>query len=350
LYVARNGRADFQPENTPLDLSRSLVVMGRRAAFGAVVLLLLLSRAAAAQTSDLDLGQLASRLASWAAVTGYEQGIVDSILALLPQAQRDRAGNAILRLGGDGPARRLVACPLDETGYVIGGMRPDGYLTLRRTGRAVSPLFDQQLEGQRVSIQGARGVVPGVVAVRSIHLSRGRDSASAPFTVDDALVDVGAASAAQVKALGVQVLSPVTLVKRPHRYGKTLLAATDAGRRTACAALIVAARASRFRAKLLPPVTVAFIVEDRLEARGLATLSNADGPFQETVIVDGTGGQLGALDLRIDAETAARWPGLGPVKRWSLPVKYAGTAVETVSLVDADSLRQKLMDWIGGDR
>ncbi|HZI75252.1 MAG TPA: hypothetical protein VFD73_14725 [Gemmatimonadales bacterium] len=325
--------------------------MGRRAAFGAVVLLLLLSRAAPAQTSDPDLIQLAVRLASWTAVTGYEQRMVDSILTLLPQAQRDRAGNAVLRLGGNGPARRLVACPLDEIGYVIGGMRPDGYLTLRRTGRPVSALFDQQLEGQRVSIQGARSLLPGVVAVRSIHLSRGRDdSASAPFTVDDALIDVGAASAAQVKALGVQVLSPVTLVKRPHRYGKTLLAATDAGRRAACAALIVAARASRLRAKLLPPVTVAFLAEDRLGARGLATLSNADGPFQETIIVDGTGGRLGALDLGIDAETAARWPGLGPVKRWSLPVKYAGTAVETVSLLDADSLRQKLMDWIGGDR
>jgi putative aminopeptidase FrvX len=88
--------------------------MGLRAAFGAVVLLLLLSRAAPAQTSDPDLIQLAVRLASWTAVTGYEQRMVDSILGLLPQAERDRAGNAVLRLGGNGPARRLVACPLDE--------------------------------------------------------------------------------------------------------------------------------------------------------------------------------------------------------------------------------------------
>ena len=45
------------------------------------------------------------------------------------------------------------------------------------------PLFDQQLEGHRVTVQGRRGPVPGVVAVRSIHLSRGRNAPSeAPFT------------------------------------------------------------------------------------------------------------------------------------------------------------------------
>jgi hypothetical protein len=38
------------------------------------------------------------------------------------------------------------------------------------------------------------------------------------------------------------------------------------------------------------------------------------------------------------------------VKRWSIPVRYAGTPVETVALADADSLRNVLMRWIGGDR
>jgi putative aminopeptidase FrvX len=34
-------------------------------------------------------------------------------------------------------------------------------------------LFDQQLEGQRVTVFGQRGPVPAVVAVRSVHLTRG---------------------------------------------------------------------------------------------------------------------------------------------------------------------------------
>jgi hypothetical protein len=38
------------------------------------------------------------------------------------------------------------------------------------------------------------------------------------------------------------------------------------------------------------------------------------------------------------------------VKRWSLPVSYAGTPVETVWLGDAESLREALIKWIGGDQ
>ena len=78
--------------------------------------------------------------------------------------------------------------------------------------------------------------------MRSVHLTRGRAAAGEqPFSVDDAWVDVGAASAAEVEALGIGVLAPVALAKRPQRYGDGLLAAPAAGRRAACAALLAAA-------------------------------------------------------------------------------------------------------------
>jgi putative aminopeptidase FrvX len=304
---------------------------------------------APAQQDHSDVAALAVRLAALSAVSGYEQAMVDTLLRLLPGATRDRAGNARLQLGG-GSAKRLVVCPLDEPGYVVGNIREDGYLTLRRVAGRVSPLFDQQIEGQRVTIQ-ARGSVPGVVAVRSIHLTRGRSAPSElPFTVDDAYVDVGAASRSQVAALGVRVLAPVTLAKRPHAYGNSLLAAPAVGRRTACAALVLAVRQSIVRAKAIPPVTVAFAVEQELSQRGLGTLANELGPFDEAVFVDSRAGKRGALEREPDSSMTARWPRLGRVKRWSIPVRYAGTPVETVALADADSLRNALVRWIGGDR
>jgi putative aminopeptidase len=322
----------------------------RRATLVAAGLLTSVIRTAEAQTVDPELTSMTLRLSRWTAVTGYEQQMVDSLLRLLPRAQRDRAGNAHLRLGG-GSERRLVTCPLDEPGFVVGRIRSDGYLTLRRVPGKVAPLFDQQIEGERITIRGSHGLVPAVVAVRSIHLTRGLDdSSSTPFTVDDAFVDVGASSARQVRALGIDVLAPVTLPKRPYQYGEGLVAAPNVGRRAACAALLLAVRESVTRAKLLPPVTVAFTVEQRLSDRGLATLSSADGPFSETVIVDGVRGPAGTLEMRGDADTAARWPRLGTVKRWSIPVRYAGTPVETISIADADSLRRLLVKWIGGDQ
>jgi putative aminopeptidase FrvX len=302
-----------------------------------------------AQERD-SLSIITNRLVSIAAVTGYEQTIVDTLLRLLPGAVRDRAGNARLVLG-TGSTKRLVVCPLDEPGYVVGSVRADGYLALRRVPGRVAELFDQQLEGHRVTIHGRRGLVPGVVAVRSIHLTRGRDAPSeAPFTVDDAYVDVGATSRAEVTALGVRVLAPVTLAKRPHRYGDGLLAAAVVGRRAACAALVLAVRQSTARAQLTPPVTVGFVVEQELSERGLGTLANTLGPFEQTLIVDGRPGPRGSLQQVTDSEPPARWPKLGRVTRWSLPIAHGGTAVETVWLRDAESLQKAIVKWIGGDQ
>jgi putative aminopeptidase FrvX len=311
---------------------------------------LVAARKSEAQAGNSSVSGLAARLASISAVTGYEQAMVDTVLRLLPGSTRDRAGNARLQLGGGSP-KRLVVCPLDEPGYVVGSMREDGYLTLRRLPGPVSPLFDQQLEGHRVTIQGRRGPVPGVVAVRSIHLTRGRNAPSdSLFSVDDAYVDVGAESRAQAMTLGLRVLSPVTLAKRPNPYGDRLLAAPVVGRRAACAALVLAVRQSRVRAKLIPPVTVAFAVQQGIPELGLGPLANTSGPFDETLVVDVRPGSLGTLQRGADTSASVKWPGLGKVSRWSLSVIYGGTPVETVRLADADTLRAALVQWIGGDR
>lgn len=305
----------------------------------------------AAQAAEPALPELAERLATMTAVTGFEQRMIDSVVALLPGAVRDRAGNAVLVLGG-GARRRLVACPVSEPGFVVGHVRADGWLTLRRVPGRASSSVDGQVEGQRVTVFGRRGAVPGVVGVRSIHLTRDRAPGDeAPFTLDDAYVDLGAASAAEVAAAGVAILSPVALAKRPHRYGSDLLAAPVAARRTACAALLVAARRAIAEQGMVPrgeAVVVAFVVEQDLQARGLATLAATRGPFAEALVVDGGTGAPGAVTRAPDPALAARWPGLGAVSRWTLGARYLGSPVETTSLGGADTLASALAGWIGG--
>jgi hypothetical protein len=90
-----------------------------------------------------------------------------------------------------------------------------------------------------------------------------------------------------------------------------------------------------------------FVVEQGLSQRGLATLASELGPFEETLVVDSKAGRKGVLQQEPDT-TGARLPRLGRVTRWSLPVSYPGTPVETVSLEDADSLQNGLIQWIGG--
>jgi putative aminopeptidase FrvX len=179
-------------------------------------------------------------------------------------------------------------------------------------------LYDQQLEGHRVTLFGRRGAVPGVVAVRSTHLTRGRPAATdPPFTVDNAYVDVGAASRADALALGLEILTPLSLAKRPHRYGDRagLLAAPVAGRRSACAALAAAALS---KPRVRGTVVVAFTVQSLYATNaGLNTVKNLQGPFDDA-------------------------------REVTIAVKFADTAVETVALADVQALVRDLVQWIGG--
>lgn len=286
-------------------------------AVGALVLVLV-TAGPADRLSAQDVSSLTERLSALTAVSGSERALTDSLLAWLPGSARDRFGNVTLALG-KGEPKRLASCAVDEVGYIVGNITDDGYVRLRRVpGVLPQPLFDQQmLEGQRVTAMGDAGPVPGVVAVRSTHLTRFRGAATAaepPFTVDDAWLDVGATSRADVARLGIHVLSPVARLKRPLRYGDGLLAAPFAGSRASCAALVAAALG---QPSPHGTVVVAFTIQSSYAQTGLKAVRALQGPFAEE---------------------------LAP----SVPSQFRFTPVETVSLAAADSVRKAIVRWIGG--
>jgi putative aminopeptidase FrvX len=298
---------------------------------------------------------LVLRLASMTAVTGFEDAMAESLLAALPGAALDRAGN-VLWSSGSGEPVRVVLCPMDEVGWVVGAVTPQGYLTLRRVGiTAMGPLFDQFLEGQRVTVFGRRGAVPGVVGVRSVHLTRGRPAASdGPFALDDASVDVGAASAAAVRALGIDVLAPVARAKRVHRYGPDQIAAPDAAARAACAALLAAVL--RPSAPGGPGTVVAAFTRRRQlrwDGASFVLMEHARGVAPANVVVIGESAAEDSLGTGVvasgrDSIGVAR--GYQAVTTWSLPTRYTRTPVETVSLKDVAVLTARLRAFMGGDR
>ena len=292
--------------------------MGGRAV--RALLLVLLPICPSAHLPAQDVSSFTERLSAMTAVTGSERALTDSLLAWLPGSARDRFGNVTLALG-KGEPKRLASCALDEVGYIVGNITDDGYIRLRRVpGALPQPLFDQQmLEGQRVTVMGDAGPVPGVVAVRSTHLTRFRGAVAAaepPFTVDDAWLDVGATSRADVARLGIHVLSAVARVKRPLRYGDGQLAAPFAGPRATCAALLAAALA---KPAVRGTVVVAFTIQSTYAQTGLKAVRALQGPFA--------------------AELAP-----------SVPSQFRFTPVETVSLSAADSVRKAIVQWIGGAR
>ena len=139
---------------------------------------------------------------------------------------------------------------------------------------------------------------------------------SPPATVGIIAQDTaGQTTRAEVQALGVGVLAPVALAKRPTVYGDRLLAAPVAGRRAACAALAAAVAA---QPRVQGTVVVAFTVQSLYGANaGLSTVRALQGPFAE-------------------------------IKQASLTARYPDTAVETVALAQADSLAHALVTWMEG--
>ena len=305
-----------------------------------------------AQDSD----SLVLRLAAMTAVTGFEDAMADSVRALLAGSVSDRAGNVVWRSGSGEPVR-VAVCPLDEVGYVVGAVTGEGYLTLRRVGAtAMGPLFDQFIEGQRVTVFGRRGAVPAVVGVRSTHLQRGRPAgADEPFSLDAAYVDVGASSPAEVAALGVELLAPVARAKRPYRYGDGLVAAPFAAQRAACAALLVAAL--RLRDGPAAGTAVAVFARRRHFAHdgagfALTELTGAGAAAPSVVLLGGAAGpdSLGSGAIVGAADSVLVRRSRMAVAAWALPARYGRTPVETVALRDADALARRVIAFWGGAR
>src|SRR5688572_6168673 len=183
-------------------------------------------------------------IATWIALdapVGHEQLATDIIRRELPGWSRDRMGNLIMRRG-TGTPRRVVACALDQGAYVVSAITPSGYLRLHGSGNPRRHLLWEQFhEGQRVRVLTQRGAVQGTIAVRSVHLWRRRAADTLLASVDDMWVDIGARTAAEVRARGIEMLDPVVREWPSWRYGE-FVAGPGAATRAACAAVAAASR------------------------------------------------------------------------------------------------------------
>ena len=92
------------------------------------------------------------------AVPGFEQDLSVRIARMLT-AHKPRVDNLgdVLVTVGSGTPHRLIAAPIDEPGYVVSGITPDGYLTLQRLPQLGNlPLFNELLPfGTAVLVCGA---------------------------------------------------------------------------------------------------------------------------------------------------------------------------------------------------
>ena len=306
-----------------------------RGLFWSTLVIILSSTLLNAQSSFEDGPPLVSWL-SLDAPPGWEHLATDPIMKALPGWKRDSLGNLILRKGAGSP-RRVVACGIDRPTFAVTEITDEGYLRLRELGGVrTHPLWTQFHEGQRIRILTRAGERPGVVTVKSTHLSRVRGS-SAPVTVlDDLWVDVGATSSLEVQQLGIRMLDPVVRDFSGWTYAD-YVAGPSASSRIGCAAV-----ASASRNEVVSGETVFVISTLRSFGQdGLAAALRSIGRVDEVTLVDQSADESTVNVSVRRVEKPSYLPestGLTSLSILSPRVKFGGTLVESVHIADANAL------------
>lgn len=359
----------------------------------AVILVAFVEGAAA---SPADLKDLVRQLYPVPSATGNEELLAARIAALLPKSaavERDHLGGVYAKLG-TGETSLAVVTALDEFGYAVSNILPDGYLQLDRLGTPPVGIYDSFLMGHSVTIATRMGPCSGIVVQPAMHVlgAETRDKIAKGVSLDMIFVDVGARSEAEARAKGIEILDPVTFSQDLASLANGRMAGTALGLKANVALLTDLARAA---AEGTVPQATAFgwMVQTRMAARGTraalgAVLAKAK-LAPRAVLVLGTiaaergekspglgkgpvvvQAKDGPMKLREAVEAAARDKGivlqsqtggegtlLGPFLAdgaealvLALPVKFAGTPSEVVDARDIQALLDLVSEIISAGR
>jgi putative aminopeptidase FrvX len=260
-------------------------------AFLFLILSLFHSAPMCAQTAKHDAaqGSLSRDLVQFVAtpaVSGYESGLVkilQSKLAALHPAT-DNLGDITVTIGTGAP-HRLIVTPMDEPGFVVSEITPDGYLRVQRLPQFVlPPIFNSLYSAQPVRVGTASGKwIDGVVAGLSVHLQPGHTNPPKSDDLENMYIDIGASSAAEARKAGVDLLSPIVINRQLGELGYARMAGASIGDRFGAAALVELLR-SIDASKVKGTLTVAFVVQQWTGARGLQRVLSTN-QFDDMVYV-----------------------------------------------------------------
>lgn len=173
-------------------------------------------------------------------VSGHEIAVREAIQRLLPawaHTSVDPAGNLILRSSAARSSRPTILfdAHMDEIGYRVDSILPDGRLEVSSQGGGLPYFFD----GHAVFIHTARGIRPGV-----LELPEGWDQPGFEwprFARGAATyVDVGARNATEVAALGIHTGDVITVPKKYRQLFDSRVSGRSMDDRVGDAALISA--------------------------------------------------------------------------------------------------------------
>ena len=242
------------------------------------------STASSSNAADRRHGETAALIGALVArygVSGDEAAVRTAIAVRLPPWARpvvDWAGNLAVTVGGPpaGAEPLLFMAHMDEIGFRVGKVLPDGRLELQARGGLYGSLW----EGQAALAHGRRGPVPALFEPRPDGIGASRRSPAGDLTAF-----LGASAPREVAALGVQAGTGVTMPKTLLRLGRHRITAGSLDDRAGAAILLLALRRidpSRLRHR----VTFAWTAREETGFLGAAALAHGAGGYSRVYPVD----------------------------------------------------------------
>jgi putative aminopeptidase FrvX len=215
-------------------------------------------------------------------VSGHEGPVADEIRKRLPpwaRPQTDGMGNLWITFGpAQGPHWVFVA-HMDEIGYRIRQVLPDGTATVEKVGG----FYDEIYEAQPVVVVRPDGtLVPGIIRPRDGYWRE--DRARADYTEADVRVEFGTATAEETRRLGVEPGLSLTFVKRYRPLLGLRANARSFDDRVGCVALLLALQDLR-PTNLKKRVTFLWSVQEEVGLRGAIAFAESH-PADVVVAVD----------------------------------------------------------------
>lgn len=215
-------------------------------------------------------------------VAGHEGPVADEIRKRLPswtRPQTDAMGNLWVTFGPDRAPHWVFVAHMDEIGYRIRQVLPDGSATLEKVGG----FYDEIYEAQPVVVIRPDGrQIPGIVRPRDRYWRE--ESAQADFTEADLRVEFGTRTAVETQSLGVEPGASVTFIKRYRPLLGLRANARSFDDRVGCTALLRALQDIRPET-LKKRVTFLWSVQEEVGLRGAIAFAEAH-PADVVVAVD----------------------------------------------------------------
>jgi putative aminopeptidase FrvX len=240
-------------------------------------------------------------------VSGHEAPVRDAVLAQLPawsKPEVDALGNIRVSMG-EGPRPLVFVAHMDEVGFEVQTIRPDGTMSVRTRGGMFLSLY----EAHPVLIHTPNGPVGAVLSPRSGYAS----ADTAQPGVESLTLVTGATSPKEVEALGVAVGQAVTVKKKVMRLGGARMTVRAMDDRVGSAALVEALKRID-PATLTNKVTFVWSVEEETGLMGAAHV--AEDLRAQKVHTAFAVDTFVSTDTPVDGQRLARAPlGAGAVLR-----------------------------------